>query len=141
MIIILLLVITRQRGKQKQLQFMQSQQKANEEIYDLMLTQKNKEELARQGEKKRIAKDLHDGVMNKLASTRLNLTVLSQKKDDQTIKKCLDYIEGIYEIEQEIRNISHDLAHEVFDGNNSFTKLLHDFVINQNTLKKIRYDV
>jgi two-component system NarL family sensor kinase len=41
MIIILLLVITWQRSKQKELKFMQNQQQANEEIYDLMLAQKN----------------------------------------------------------------------------------------------------
>ena len=36
LIITLLLIITKQRSNQKDLQFLQSQQKANEEIYDLM---------------------------------------------------------------------------------------------------------
>ena len=48
----LLLIITKQRSKQKELQFLQSQQQANEEIYDLMLTQKNKEEQARESKRK-----------------------------------------------------------------------------------------
>jgi len=114
LIIVLLLIITRQRSKQKELQFLQTQQKANEEIYDLMLSQKSVEEQARQTEKKRIALELHDGIMNKLASTRLNLFVLSQKTDAATIEKCLTYISGIHTIEQEIRNIAHDLNQNVF---------------------------
>ncbi|HNP32649.1 MAG TPA: tetratricopeptide repeat protein, partial [Flavobacterium sp.] len=88
LVIVLLLIITKQRAKQKELRLLQEQQKNNEEIYDLMLVQKSKEEQARKSEKKRIALELHDGIMNKLASTRLNLNVLNHKNDDKTIKKC-----------------------------------------------------
>lgn len=132
LIIALLLIITRQRTKQKELQLLQSQQKANEEIYDLMLSQKSIEEEARQNEKKRIAIELHDGVMNKLASTRLNLDVLHHKRDAQTIKECLGHIKEIYKIEQEIRNISHDLSIDIFKSNNSFKGLIEDFLNTQN---------
>ena len=134
LIIVLLLIITRQRSKQKEFQFQQSQQKANEEIYDLMLTQTSKEEQARQSEKKRIALELHDGVMNKLASTRLNLNMLSHQKDEETINKCLAHIEGIYIIEQEIRNIAHNLNLEIFNETNSYAALLNDFIATQNAV-------
>lgn len=132
LIIILLLIITKQRAKQNELQLLQSQQKANEEIYDLMLVQKSKEEQARQSEKKRIALELHDGVMNKLACTRLNLDVLNYKKDEQTIEKCLTHLADIYQIEQEIRSISHDLTLNGFNTSNSFVALIDDFVLSQN---------
>lgn len=138
-IIILLLIITTQRSKQKELQLLQSQQKANEEIYDLMLAQKNKEEQARDSEKKRIAIELHDGVMNKLASIRLNLNVLYNKNDKQTIEKCLIHINEIHSIENEIRNISHNLNQEVFGANNSFENLIHDFVNMQNETSHINF--
>ena len=134
LIIVLILIITKQRSKQKELQFLQSQQKANEEIYDLMLTQTSKEEQARQSEKKRIALELHDGVMNKLASTRLNLNMLSHQKDEETINKCLAHIEGIYKIEQEIRNIAHNLNLEIFNETNSYVALLNDFIATQNAV-------
>ncbi len=127
--ITLLLIITKQRQKQKELQFHQSQQKSNEEIYDLMLTQKSKEELIRSTEKTRIAMELHDGVMNRLTSTRLNLNTLNFKKDAATIAKCLTYIEGIYDIEQEIRNIAHNLNTDVFKENSSFIALLENFIM------------
>ena len=137
--IVLLLIITRQRSKQKGLQFQQTQQKSNEQIYDLMLIQKNKEELARQSEKKRISLELHDGVMNKLASTRLNLSILNHQKDEKTIAKCLIQIEGIHKIEQEIRNIAHDLNLENFNEINSFETLLNDFIGTQNDTVNTKY--
>ena len=139
LIIALLLIITRQRSRQKRLQLQQSHQKANEEIYDLMLTQKSKEEQARQSEKKRIAIELHDGVMNRLASTRLNLNVLSHQKDEETINKCLVHIEGIYKIEQEIRNITHNLNLDVFKDIHSFVILLNDFIATQNATTDSQY--
>ncbi len=139
LIVMLLLVTTMQRNKQKELRLLQVQQKTNEEIYSLMLTQKSKEDQARNEEKKRIALELHDGVMNRLASTRLNLNALHHKPDYQTIKECLNYIDDIYKIEQEIRNISHDLALENFNSNNSFVNLINDFVASQNNIFKNKY--
>ena len=141
LIIVLLLIITKQRSKQKELQFLQSQQQANEEIYDLMLTQKSKEEQARQSEKKRIALELHDGVMNKLASTRMNLNRLSHQKDEEAINKCLTHIEGIHKIEQEIRSIAHNLNQEVFNDDNSVISLLNDFVATQNSITSTYYQI
>lgn len=138
-IITLLLIINRQRSKQNRMLFQESQLKANEEIYDLMFTQKTKEDSARQSEKKRIAIELHDGVMNRLASTRLNLNILSYQKDEETINKCLSHIEGIYNIEQEIRNIAHDLNTEIFNESNSFVALLYDFVATQNATTTSKY--
>lgn len=129
---VLIIVIARQRIKQKELRLKQSQQKANEELYQLLLNQKDSEEKARYLEKKRIAMELHDGVMNKLTSTRLNLSVLSIKKDEATIEKCLGYIKEINLVENEIRNITHDLNREAFHSSNSFSKLLEDFVEEQN---------
>jgi signal transduction histidine kinase len=133
LIITLLFIISRQRNKQKELQLLQEQQKANEEVYELMLAQKSKEEAIRKNEKKRIALELHDGVMNKLASTRLNLDVLKYKKDAETIEKCVPHIAEIYTIEQEIRNITHDLTQESIVIGNSFSTLMNDFINTQNS--------
>jgi signal transduction histidine kinase len=132
LITILILVITYQRSKQKELALLQKQQIANEELNQLLLQQKSKEEEIKQNEKKRIAIELHDGIMNKLSSTRLNLSILSHKKDPDTIQKCLQYINDIYQIEQDIRIVSHDLNHDAFDQNDSFVKILEDFIVEQN---------
>ncbi|MGV3695901.1 tetratricopeptide repeat-containing sensor histidine kinase [Flavobacterium sp.] len=137
----LLLIITKQRSKQKELLFLQLQQRNNEEIYNLMLTQKGKEESIRESEKKRIAIELHDGVMNKLASTRLNLNILSYRNDKQTIERCLTYVDEIYNIEQEIRRIAHDLNTDVFNKGNGFETLIKDFINTQNNISNTFYSL
>ncbi len=137
----LLFVIFRQRTKQKELLFLQSQQDANENIYQLLLEQQAKVAEVRQSEKTRIALELHDGIMNKLASIRLNLFVLSEKTDPATISKCLDHITDIQTIETEIRNVAHDLNQEVFLEKNSFKLLISEFVTDQNSNQKTQFNI
>jgi signal transduction histidine kinase len=123
--IIGLLYVTKiQHSKNKELQFEKDQQKANEEIYQLMLDQQSKIDEGRQKEKKRISQELHDGVMSRLTSTRLNLFILSKRNDEETIKKCLKHIDDIQNIEKEIRNISHDLSQDIFTGKDSFEMII-----------------
>ena len=124
LIIALLYFAKLQHSKNKELQFEQEQQKANEEIYQLMLDQQSRIDEGRQNEKKRIAQELHDGIMSKLTSTRLNLFVLSKKTDEETIKKCLLHIAEIQNIEKEIREISHDLNKDIFAGKDSFKTII-----------------
>ncbi len=132
----LLIVIARQRIRQKELLLAQSQQDAKEEIYQLMHNQQSKIDAGRQSEKERIARELHDGVMNRLASTRYNLHILNNSTDPQTIRKCIGYIDGIHDIEKEIRNISHDLNNEVFNDNDSFKRILMTFFSDQKNILK-----
>lgn len=136
---LLFFILTNQRSKKKELRLIKFQQKADEEIYQLILTQKNIEDQARQTEKKRIALELHDGIMNNLTSTRLNLFVLSKRNDPETIASCLIHINQIRNIEQEIRNIAHDLNKNVFNETNSFVFWLEEFVNNQNAITKAHY--
>lgn len=133
-IVILLFIIFKQRSQKKEFVLIQNQQKASEEIYQLMLNQQSKEEEAKQKEKKRIALELHDNVMNKLASTRFNLFTLTQKKDDQTLASAIGHIDKIKDIEDEIRNITHELSKETFFKSNSFTSLLTQLIEQQNQL-------
>jgi signal transduction histidine kinase len=140
---ILLLIIAGQRIRQKELIFSQSQQKAKEEIYQLIHTQQSKIDEGRQIEKKRIARDLHDGIMNRLASTRFNLYVLNNKPDEKTVKSCIPYIDGIHDIEKEIRSIAHDLNKEVFSENDSFKRILLTFFEEQKNIldAKLHVDI
>lgn len=129
----LLYVVLYLRSRQKQLVFAHEQQQANEKIYQMMIEQQTKIDEARNSEKKRIARELHDGVMNKLASTRLNLFVLNKKTDEETIQKCLPHINEIQNIEKEVRSIAHELTAESYTNNN-FKNILVDFLNNQKVL-------
>ncbi len=59
--LVLLYVVKAQRTKNRELQYKQQQQKANFEIYQLMLDQQHKIEEGKQIEKQRISRELHDG--------------------------------------------------------------------------------
>lgn len=122
------------KSKQNALISQQEQQKTNEEIYRIMLNQQVKLDEVRNSEKSRIAKELHDGVMNKLTSTRLNLFVLSKRRDDATIQNCLNYIDDIQNIEKEIRVIAHELNNDKFTKKNSFENLVKELILEQNKL-------
>ncbi|RVU90770.1 hypothetical protein EH230_07600 [Flavobacterium columnare] len=128
MIILLILLYNNksQSSKNKQLQFEREQQESNEQIYKLMLQQQHLINDTRQQEKKRISQELHDGVMSKLTSTRLNLFILSKRQDQETIEKCLKHIENIQNIEKELRNISHDLNQETFLEKESFKLIIQN---------------
>lgn len=137
-IAILLYVTFSQRSRQKEMQFLQIQQKSDEEIYQLIQVQQAKIDEGRSIEKKRIARDLHDGIMNRLASTRLNLQMLSEAKDSRSIKKSLPLIAGIQDIEKEIRNIAHDLNKEVFINTDSFRVIIESLFSEQKKIFKIK---
>lgn len=128
--LILLYVSRLQRSKNRELQYLQKQQKANEEIYRLMLDQQQKIEEGKQIEKRRISKELHDGVMGKLTAIRLNLFVLNKKTDSETIARCLEHVDEIQNIEKEIRKISHDLNRNLFTDVSDFTLMVNNLVEN-----------
>lgn len=124
LIIALWYMIQSQRNKNKELQYIRQQQEANEEIYELMLDQQQKLEEGKQHEKKRISQELHDGIMGKLTGIRLNLFVLTKRRDDATIDRCLDHISEIQNVEKEIRTISHDLNKNLFSDVVNFTAIV-----------------
>lgn len=136
----LLYVTKMQHSKNKELQLIQEQQKSNEEIYQLMLSQQSKIDEGRENEKKRIAQELHDGIMSKLTSTRLNLFILSKKTDEETIRKCLLHIAEIQNIEKEIRAISHDLSENIFLGKDSFKMIIEGLFEDQKNISKTNFD-
>ncbi len=120
-------IIRIQMAKNRELILIQQQQKANEEIYELMLTQQSKMEAVRQTEKRNIARELHDGVLGKLFGTRLNLGLLNEKNTEKAAEERIQFIEELKKIEQEIREISHDLSQEKAALVNNFVLVLRDY--------------
>lgn len=127
----LLYVILYQRSKHKELVFTQQQQESNEEIYRLMLNNQEDIDEVRSKVKRNIALELHDNILNRLASTRLNLFAISRRQDEETIKKALDHIDSIREIEQEIRTFSHELHRESEINKSNFRNILEELLKNQ----------
>ena len=131
----------KQRARQKELEFVQTQQKANEEIYNLMLAQQNKLEEGRKKEKKRISEELHDGVLGKLFGTRLILGTLNNKNDEGSISEREKYINDLQQIEDEVRNVSHVLNSESEVSDVSYTHIINDHIEDQSKVTNFTYEV
>ena len=137
--LVLLYIVISQRTRNRKLRFQQEQQKANEEIYNLMLAQQDKLEEGRNREKKRISEELHDGVLGRLFGTRLSLDSLNLQNSDDAIKTRSQYIEELKSIEQEIRKISHDLNTDFISGS-SFSDILKTLVETQTKAYQLSYE-
>ncbi|MCA1965320.1 MAG: histidine kinase [Flavobacterium sp.] len=128
---ILFYIILYQRSKHRELLFSQEQQKTNEEIYKLMLDKQEELEEAKKKEQLRISQDLHDNILNKLASIRFNLFALTQKPDETVIKRSIEYIDKIQSVESEIRTVAHELNFESFLNKGNYRSILEQLIQNQ----------
>ena len=131
LLLVIIIVLRYLEYKNKELQFLKKQQKANEEIYQLLTEQHEKINVAKDNEKAKIAKELHDGVMNKIYGVRMNLGFFNSKIDAEIIEKRKEYIFELQNIENEIRTISHDLSRGSFFEGNDFNVLLLSLIENQ----------
>lgn len=132
-IIALLFVVRAQRARTRELLYKQAQQKANEDIYNLMMSQQAIIDESRNKEKKRLAQDLHDGVLGRMFGLRLNLDSLNHNTDEDAIKKRFELLNELKTIEQDIREISHDLNREKQVLINNFVSIVHNLLEEQNT--------
>lgn len=113
---ILVYVVISQRAKNRKLKLLQVQQKANEDIYNLMLVQQDKVDEARSKEKIRVSKELHDGVLGRLFGTRLSLDSINFKDGKEAMMARANYIGQLKIIEDDIRKISHELNTDFVSG-------------------------
>jgi len=120
-----------QRARSRELILRQSQQRANEEIYKLIITQQNKLEEGRVLEKSRIAKELHDGVLGRMFGLRLNLDGLNQRTDEEAINERVRCLDELKTIEQDLREISHELSREKYVLINNFVAIVNNLLEEQ----------
>lgn len=139
----LLYLVIAQRNKNVELQFKQKQQEANEEIYNLMLSQNEGVEEARDLEKKRISQELHDGVLGRLFGTRLSLDSLNMSSSEEAIKTREQYIDELKIIEDDIRKVSHELNTDFVSGS-GFSDIIKTLIetqtLNYNLDYKLTHD-
>jgi len=137
----LIYVITQQRTRNKELEMEQQQQLANEEIYNLMIDQQDKIEEGRKREKERISLELHDGILGRLFGTRLSLGSLNAKDDASSKKTREQYINELQSIEEEVRNISHELGLDNFDTTTSYSTMIANLLEEQSKITNFKYQI
>ncbi|WP_299521052.1 tetratricopeptide repeat-containing sensor histidine kinase [Winogradskyella sp.] len=136
---ILVYVVISQRAKNRKLRLIQVQQKANEDIYNLMLSQQDKVDEARTQEKKRISEELHDGVLGRLFGTRLSLDSINFKDGKDAMMTRANYIGQLKTIEEDIRKISHELNTDFVSGS-GFMDIVSELIENQTQAYGLEYD-
>ena len=127
----LLFIVRAQRARTRELLYKQAQQKANEEIFNLMMSQQSIIDESRNKEKKRLAQDLHDGVLGRMFGLRLNLDSLNSSTDPDAPQKRTELLNELKTIEQDIREISHDLNREKLVLINNFVSIVHNLLEEQ----------
>lgn len=139
LVLVIIIIVRFLRYKSKEVQFLKRQQKANDEVYMLLIEQHKKIDIAKENEKAKIAKELHDGVLNKIYGVRMNLGFLNSKTDEVMVEKRKEYIFELQNIEHEIRTISHDLSRSSFFKGNDFNVLLSNLIENQKDISSTRF--
>jgi signal transduction histidine kinase len=116
--------IKAQKTRNRVLLYKQQQQKANEDIYNLMISQQTTMDTIRVKEKKRVAQELHDGVLGRMFGVRMNLDGLNGFQDEMAVSQRSGYLSELKNIEQDIREISHDLNSEKSELINNFVAIV-----------------
>ena len=128
---IFIYVVRTQKAKNRELLLLQAQQAANEEIYQLMITQQEKLEEARLQEQKKIGRELHDGILGQIFGTRMDLSNLNSSINKEDIAKRSVFINSLHSLESQVRYISHELTDEKTIIYNNFVLMVTNFIENQ----------
>lgn len=138
-LLLIFIIVRYVKYKNKELQFLRKQEKASEDVFNLLTEQQQKINQAKETEKAKIAQELHDGIMNALYGIRLNLGFFNSKQDPEAVVKRRIYIEELKKVETDIRSISHDLSRNTLFDSNDFNMLLEGLIQNQQSISSTRF--
>lgn len=124
----LLFIIYRNRLMNSKIEFQKKHQKSSELIQDLIVQNQAIEVEARQNEQRRIAMEIHDNVLNQLASVRYKLFKLNFSQDAKAVIDALQGVENIRQVEVELRNLTHNLTHQSQNDNVSIHQMIHQLI-------------
>lgn len=137
-LILMIIVILFNRQRSKKINIIKMFQGDTEKYYDSILNSHNKMSFAQERERNEIAKELHDGVLNKLFVTRFSLMQL-EENNFETQKKLL--VSEVRDVEGYLRGVSHALANEESMLIKSFTQLIIELIALQNRTFTIDFNL
>lgn len=138
-VFLILLFLRHKKAQQREIEFLEQKNAADDELFEIIKDYQLQLVKTKENVQNRIAKELHDGVMNNIYSVRLNLGFLNGSNDESMKEKRLIYITELQKIEKEIRNLSHDLSHETDFVTTDFGYLLNNLVESINQISSIIY--
>ncbi|MGG5600685.1 ATP-binding protein [Myroides sp. C8-3] len=122
----------RLKSKNRELIHTNSEKSKNERILNLLIENNTIENDTILKERNRIAKDLHDGVINSIFTLRFNTQLL--EIPNKTLKSML--VDELVNLENTIREISHSFSQKNRFQNKSFENLLSELVNKQKNKNK-----
>ncbi|MDM1362573.1 tetratricopeptide repeat-containing sensor histidine kinase [Myroides marinus] len=120
----ILFVVFSLQMKNKKLLYKQKDQQAIQQIQTLLLQQQRIANKTKIKERKIIAKNLHDSIINRVFTLRINLEQLPSQAQEEKEK----LIEQLKQIETQTRALSHDMHKTLFCPEQDFGQILEDIV-------------
>lgn len=132
----LLILYYRQRARK--LTLVKMLQGDTEKYYNSIINSHNDLSIAQERERNEIAKELHDGVLNKLFVTRFSLMQL--ERENFEVQKDL-LVREVKDVENYLRGVSQALANEESMLIESFSQLIKELVFVQNRNHAISFSL
>ena len=138
---VVLFILKYWKSKKNELEYQRQLQEANVELFELIQHYQIDLNQAKVLEQNRISKELHDSVTNKLLGVHLVLKTLNESDEIDIKTKRKKYIEEIHAIENEIREITHNLRTEEIELHFDFTILLLNCIEQANEIGTTRFSL
>lgn len=125
---LIIFLIYRNRLFQLRHEINKKNQKSNARIEELLVKNQEIEAQTRKHLLRGIAMEIHDNVLNRLASTRYQLFKLHFKQDKQTLHEAMEGIEHIQQVENELRLLTHNLTNESNSATISLLSMIQELI-------------
>lgn len=138
-IFLIVLTIRNRISRKKELNLIQQKEHADNELY--LLTKEFQTSLveAKEHEQRKLSKELHDGIVNKIYGIRMMLGSINSNSDEASRLQRLDYIKELHKLETEIRDLSHDLNSDFSKYVGEFNFLLEKLIQNNNAIGSTQF--
>ena len=130
----IVLIIRNRISRKKELYLIQQKELADEELFNLTKEFQTSLVEAKEAEQKKLSKELHDGIVNKIYGIRMMLGSLNANSDENSKSQRLGYIKELHKLESEVRDLSHDLNTDFSKYVGEFNFLLEQLVQNNNKI-------
>ena len=133
-VFLIILMIRSRISRRKELYLIQQKELADEELFNLTKEFQSSLVKAKEAEQKKLSKELHDGIVNKIYGIRMMLGSLNANSDETSKSQRLGYIKELHVLESEVRDLSHDLNADFSKYVGEFNYLLEQLVQNNDAI-------
>lgn len=135
----IILIIRYRISRKKELYLIQQKELADEELFNLTKEFQTSLVDAKEAEQKKLSKELHDGIVNKIYGIRMMLGSLNANSDEASKSQRLFYIKELHKLESEVRDLSHNLNTDFSKYVGEFNFLLEQLIQSNNTIGKTHF--